>query len=79
MKELGLDAYPVKGRIALAEEIWASVEAEVAAATPNDAQAQELARRLADSRANTGVGTPWEEVKARAAARWPKRLPPFET
>ncbi len=69
MKDLGIDKLSVDDRIALAEEIWDSVAADVERAPLSEAQRRELERRLADSLARPDAVTPWEEVKARALAR----------
>lgn len=55
----------VSERIQLAEDIWDSIATETEALPLTEAQRQELDRRLADAEANPGVGTPWDEVKAR--------------
>lgn len=65
MAELHLDALNVEDRVALAQEIWDSVVADLNAATPTDAQRAGLERRLADSIARPDAVTPWEEVEAR--------------
>jgi putative addiction module component (TIGR02574 family) len=69
MKDLGIDRLPVEDRMALAEEIWDSVAADVERSPLSTAQRQELERRLADSLARPDAVTPWEEIKARALAR----------
>ncbi|HET6572420.1 MAG TPA: addiction module protein [Fimbriiglobus sp.] len=69
MKDFGIDQLGVEDRLALAEEIWESVAAEVEAAPLTEAQRRELERRLADSIARPDAVTPWEVVKARALAR----------
>ena len=69
MKALGLDLLSIDDRIALAQEIWDSVEREIEHLPLTDAQRAELERRLADSIADPGAVILWEEVKARATAR----------
>jgi len=69
MKDLGIDRLSVEDRLALVQEIWDSVVADVERAPLTDAQRQELERRLADSLDRPDAVTPWEEVKARALAR----------
>jgi putative addiction module component (TIGR02574 family) len=69
MKDLGIDRLSVEERLALVQEIWDSVVADVERAPLTDAQSQELERRLADSLARPDAVTAWEEVKARALAR----------
>jgi putative addiction module component (TIGR02574 family) len=58
----------VEDRIRLAQDIWDSVVDEIDFPLDDEQQA-ELARRLADARANPGVGRSWAEVKARLTAR----------
>ena len=69
MKELEIDQLSIEERLALAEEIWQSVVADLEQAPLSEAQRQELERRLADSLARPDAVTSWEEVKARALAR----------
>ncbi len=69
MKELGIDRLSVEDRLALAQEIWDSIAADVERAPLTEAQRRELERRLADSLARPDAVTPWEEVKAKALAR----------
>lgn len=69
MKELGIDRLSVEDRIALVQEIWDSIAADIERAPLTEAQRQELERRLADSLARPDAVTPWEEVKARALGR----------
>ena len=69
MKDLGIDRLSVEERIALVQEIWDSVAADVERLPLTEGQRRELERRLADSLARPDAVTPWEEVKARALAR----------
>jgi putative addiction module component (TIGR02574 family) len=55
----------VSERIQLVEDIWDSIAAETNTLPLTDAERAELDRRLADAEANPGVGTPWEDLKAR--------------
>lgn len=66
---LGIDKLSVEQRIALAQEIWDSIAAEVEAAPLTEAQKQEIDRRLAAHRANPQAAIPWEQVEAEALAR----------
>ena len=70
MKDFGIDQLGVEDRLALAEEIWDSVAAEVEAAPLTEAQRSELERRIAAADANPGAGIPWEAIRAEARARW---------
>ena len=69
IKDLGIDQLSVEDRLALVQEIWDSIAAEVEQAPLSEAQRRELERRLADSLARPDAVTPWEEIKARALAR----------
>ena len=69
MKELGIDKFSADDRLALMEEIWESLSAEVEHAPLSEAQRDELERRLAAHEASPGDVVPWEEVKAKALAR----------
>ncbi len=55
----------VSERIQLVQDLWDSIAAEPESLPPTTAQLQELNRRLADAEAHPGVGTSWEEVRAR--------------
>ena len=70
MKSLGLDRLTLDERIALAEELWASIAAE---AKPGmfltDAKREELDRRIAEHDADPDDVIPWEQVRDEALAR----------
>jgi len=67
---LGIDRLSAGERLQLAEEIWDSLEAELPEFPLSDAQKQELDRRIAALEANPDAVVPWEEVEARALARF---------
>jgi putative addiction module component (TIGR02574 family) len=69
MQALGIDRLSVAERIALVQESWDSIAAEVEQAPLTEAQRQEVDRRLAAHRANPGAAIPWEQVEAEALAR----------
>jgi putative addiction module component (TIGR02574 family) len=69
MRDFGIDRLTVEDRLALAEEIWESVAAEVERQPLTEAQRAELERRAAAD-ANPDAGIPWEVVRAEARARW---------
>jgi putative addiction module component (TIGR02574 family) len=69
---LGIDHLTVPQRIQLAHELWDSVAAEGEALPLTAAQKDELDRRLASLEANPANVVPWEEVEARALARFRK-------
>ena len=55
----------VAERIQLVEDIWDSVAAEPRDLPITEAQRQELDQRLAEADAHPGIGTTWQDVKAR--------------
>ena len=67
---LGIDRLSAGERLQLAEEIWDSLEAKLPEFPLSDAQKQELDRRIAALEANPDAVVPWEEVEARALARF---------
>jgi putative addiction module component (TIGR02574 family) len=66
---LGLDRLSVEERIALVQDLWDSIAAEVERSPLTEAQRQEVDRRLAAHRANPQAAIPWEQVEAEALAR----------
>lgn len=68
-KALGIDKLGVGDRLALVEEIWASVAADAKGFPLTPEQRQELDRRIADDDAYPTDVVPWDEVKASARAR----------
>jgi putative addiction module component (TIGR02574 family) len=69
LASLGLDQLPRADRLALVQELWDSITAEGPPPPLTEAQRQELERRVAEDNANPGDVIPWEQVKARTAAR----------
>jgi putative addiction module component (TIGR02574 family) len=69
LQDLGINKMNLDDRIALAQQIWDSVEAEIKQQALSPAQLAELERRVQAADANPGVGIPWEVVKAKALAR----------
>ena len=72
VKTLGIDRLNIDDRLALVEEIWASICADAQAFPLTEAQRAELDRRVADDDAFPGDIVPWNEVKASARARLAK-------
>ena len=72
LKSLGIDQLTVEQRIALAEEIWESIEAESHPPLLTEAQRRELERRLRDHQANPDDLVPWEQIKDDALGRFRK-------
>ena len=69
VKTLGIDRLNVDERLALVEEIWATICADSAAFPLTDAQRAELDRRVADDDAFPDDVVPWDAVKASVRAR----------
>ena len=68
-KSLGIDRLSVEERLALVEEIWASICADSASVPLTDLQRAELDRRVADDDTLPEDVIPWEEIKASMHAR----------
>ena len=68
MKSLGIDRLDIDQRLALIDEIWASICSD-GDALPTQAQREELARRVADHDAHPDDVVPWSTIKADIAAR----------
>lgn len=68
-KSLGIDKLGVDDRLALVEEIWASVVADATVFPLTPEQREELDRRVADDDAFPDDVVPWSEVKASMRAR----------
>ena len=71
-KALGIDRLDVDERLALVDEIWASICADAAIFPLTEAQRAELDRRLADDDAFPDDVVPWADVKASIRARLAK-------
>ena len=69
VKTLGIDRLDVDARLALVEEIWASICVDAKSFPLTDAQRAELDRRVADDDAFPDDVVPWDEIKAAARAR----------
>jgi putative addiction module component (TIGR02574 family) len=69
MKELGIDRLEPQDRLALVEEIWDSLTADLEKLPLAEAQKQEVDSRLAAHRLNPTAAIPWEQVEAEALAR----------
>jgi len=72
IQRYGLDKLPAEERLALAQDLWDSVAAEMEGAPLTEPQRAELERRIAEADATPGDGVPWETVLAEARARWRK-------
>lgn len=68
-KSLGIDRLDVDLRLALVEEIWASIWADAKVFPLTDAQRAELDRRVADDDAFPDDVLPWNDVKAAVRGR----------
>ena len=69
VKALGIDRLDVDERLALIEEIWATVCADAKAFPLSDAQRAELDRRVADDDAFPDDVVHWDKVKAAVRLR----------
>jgi putative addiction module component (TIGR02574 family) len=65
-----INAMSIDDRIRLAEAIWEGIEAEQELPELTEAQKQELDRRMAELDAHPETAVPWEEVWAKAKARF---------
>lgn len=68
-KSLGIDKLDVDDRLALVEEIWASICADAERFPFSVSQRAELDRRVADDDEFPDDVVPWDEVKASVRAR----------
>lgn len=68
-KAFGIDRLNIDDRLALVEEIWASICADSASFPLTDVQRAELDRRVADDEAFPDDVIPWEDLKASMRAR----------
>lgn len=68
-KSLGIDKLDVDDRLALVEEIWASICADAARFPLSVSQRAELDRRVADDDEFPDDDVPLDEVKASVRAR----------
>ena len=69
VKTLGIDRLNVDERLALVEEIWATICADAKTFPLSDAQRAELDRRVADDDTFPDDVVPWDEVKASVRSR----------
>ena len=68
-KSLGIDKLDVNDRLALVEEIWASICADTREFPLTQSQRAELDRRVADDDEFPDDVVPWDEVNASVRAR----------
>ena len=69
VQSLGIHLLPRDARIALVQEIWATIAAEPHSPMLSDAQREELEQRLAEDDARPELGVPWEQAKAQILSR----------
>jgi len=67
ISSLGLDKLSREEKIAIAQELWDSVEAEGPSRLSNERK-DELLRRSEDVDRDPDGGVPWEEVQTKARA-----------
>jgi len=68
-KALGIDHLTLDDRLALVEEIWASICADSTNFSLTDAQRVELDNRVMEDDAFPDDVTPWKDIKALMRAR----------
>ena len=69
VKSLGIDRLNVDERLALVEEIWATICVDAKAFPLTDEQRAELDRRVADDDSFPEDVMPWDKVKAAVRSR----------
>lgn len=69
VKSLGIDRLPREERLALVQELWDTIADEPQPPLLNQAQRQEIARRVAEDDAAPDDVIPWDQVKAQTLAR----------
>jgi putative addiction module component (TIGR02574 family) len=69
MKDFGIDALTPEERIALALEIWESLDDARPHARLTDEQRAELRRRDAELEANPGIALTWQQIRASVEAK----------
>ena len=69
MSDLGIDRLSVEQRIALAQEIWASLGDSRPGPRLTDERWEEILRRDAELDADPSVGVSWEQVRREIEAR----------
>jgi putative addiction module component (TIGR02574 family) len=69
LKDLGIERLGIDEKLALVEQIWASICAETHTFPLTDAQRAELDRRIADDDTFPDDVVPWDEVKGAVRAR----------
>ena len=68
-KAVDIAALPVDERLALIDEIWASLESRPSKVPVSASDRVELDRRLEDIRTGDDAGIPWHEVLEKVRAR----------
>ena len=69
MKDLGIDRLQPEQKIALAREIWDSLEGERPGGNLTEAMWREIERRDAEMDANPGLEMTWEQMRTRLGWR----------
>ena len=69
IKTLGIDRLDVDERLALVEEIWATICADAKSFPLTDAQRAGLDRRVADDDSFPEDVVPWDKIKAEVRSR----------
>lgn len=63
LRHIDLSTLSIEERVALAQELWDSVNADAHAAPFTPEQLAEIDRRIAAADAGELVGIPWDEVR----------------
>jgi putative addiction module component (TIGR02574 family) len=69
MKELGIDRLGPDQRIALAMEIWESLDGLQPSANLTDHQLEQLSKRDAELTANPEIALSWNQIRERLEAK----------
>ena len=69
MKDLGIDRFSLEQRIALALEIWESLENDRPPGRLTAEQRAEMARRDAELDANPEIALTWQQIRAGVEAK----------
>lgn len=69
VRSLGIDQLPRDERLALVQEIWDTIAAELEPPLLTESQRREIERRVAEDDAAPDDVIPWEQVEAETLAR----------
>ena len=69
LEDFGMDRLSLDQRVALAQQLWDSVLADLERQPLTETQRAELERRIAAADAHPERAIPWEQIRAEAKAR----------